>query len=344
MKNIVGFYLIDAEHSALNNAGEKPGDRTENKVHVKQIKKRDGIYPYVSGQAVRYWWRTSLREIMDWKLSPMHREKKISYSEGDPITYPDDDIFGYMRAPKNEKETLTRASPLKVSPLMSVKSQRPNVDYGTSTRAEGDPVPYEYEFYSTIMKGAFSLDIESVGKFVNKQRSGFINLSEKKIEEVKEDEVEKFDIEISEEYGSDSNNFQCYIPDDERKRRVKDAIKVLPRLFGGAKQANLLTDVSPKFIVLALANGGNNIFLDIADSRKDKPVINTDALFETIIEYDDLLLTDVYIGRKPGFLEQLDDEISTQIEEYQNREEPKTKVRYGGVRETVNNFIEGLYE
>ena len=38
---ILGLILIDAPHSALNNAGSDAGDRTDNVVRVKTIKKGD---------------------------------------------------------------------------------------------------------------------------------------------------------------------------------------------------------------------------------------------------------------------------------------------------------------
>ena len=54
--NVVGLMLIDAPHSALNNAGPDAGDRTDNIVRVKTIRKGMTRYPYVSGHALRIWW------------------------------------------------------------------------------------------------------------------------------------------------------------------------------------------------------------------------------------------------------------------------------------------------
>jgi CRISPR-associated protein Cst2 len=118
-RNVIGFVLIDAPHSALNNAGQDAGARTENAVVVKTIRKGREIYPYVSGQAWRYWWRAVLAEKFGWQLSPILREAKVAFTAANPFSYPDDDVFGYMRAlKKNEGGTLTRLSPLKCSPLI----------------------------------------------------------------------------------------------------------------------------------------------------------------------------------------------------------------------------------
>ena len=104
--------LIDAPHSALNNAGNDSSERTENIVRVKAIRKGKKVYPYVSGQALRYWWRTTLEEKFNWNISPIKREKKIAFTSANPVEYDDDDIFGYMRALKKaEGGTVMRATP-----------------------------------------------------------------------------------------------------------------------------------------------------------------------------------------------------------------------------------------
>lgn len=102
LKNILGFVLIDAPHSALNNAGQDAGARTENAVIVKVIRKGRNTYPYISGQAWRYWWRNALQEKCKWTMSPIIREAKVAFTSANPFEYPDDDVFGYMRAVKKQ--------------------------------------------------------------------------------------------------------------------------------------------------------------------------------------------------------------------------------------------------
>ena len=129
--NVVGLMLIDAPHSALNNAGSDAGDRTDNIVRVKTIRKGRVRYPYVSGQAFRYWLRETLEDKFNWNMSPISRESKIAFTEANPIEYPDDDVFGYMRAlKKKDGGTVTRISPFKNSPLVSVVGQNPTNDIG----------------------------------------------------------------------------------------------------------------------------------------------------------------------------------------------------------------------
>ena len=65
-----GYILVDAPHSALNNAGTDISERAENIVRVKAIRRGGDIYPYVSAQAWRFWWRMTLQEMFEWELSP----------------------------------------------------------------------------------------------------------------------------------------------------------------------------------------------------------------------------------------------------------------------------------
>ncbi len=107
MKDILitqGYYLIDVDVVALNNAGKSTLSNFDNAVATKSISKNGRIYPYVSGQAVRNWWRNGLQKVCNWTLSPVDREDKIAFTRANPLEYADDDVFGYMRAASEEME------------------------------------------------------------------------------------------------------------------------------------------------------------------------------------------------------------------------------------------------
>lgn len=305
MKNINGFIMINAPHSALNNAGMDEGARTENCVIVKKIRKGRENYAYVSGQSFRYWVRDSLSKEMGWELSPITRDSKIAFTNADPVKYPDDDMFGYMRAQgKSDGGTVTRISPFKCSPLISVLPDRIVSDYGTMSRHEGDPVPYEHEFYSTVFKGIFSIDIDNSGRFIKQEKAGFKNITEKYIEKYKEDSNV-----IIDEQG-------IKLKKDIIVKRVSDIINVLPHLYGGAKNTSHLTDVTPKVLILAVINGGNQIFMDIAENKDGEATINVKALGEVLLDYDKDILSDVYIGIREGFNDELKEELIKFTSEY----------------------------
>jgi len=304
-KTVVGFVLVDAPHSALNNAGQDQGAKTDNAVVVKVIRKGKSLYPYVSGQAWRFWWRRALEEKFSWSMSPIVRETKIAFTNADPFTYPDDDVFGYMRAlAKNMGGTLTRVSPLKNSPLVSVYEHTPTNDFGVMARqSEGDPVPFEHQFYSTVLKGIFSLDLGAVGVFSEIAKTGFKNLDEAytKTEDIK--------MAIKTSKASKEGN-RWMLPKPERVKRAKETIAALPHIYSTTKGTGHLTDVTQKFVVLAVLNGGNHIFMNTTNEKADKP-INTGALKQVIADYKDVIISDIYIGRQDGFVEACKEELSS---------------------------------
>ena len=320
---IVGLMLIDAPHSALNNAGSDAGDRTDNIVRVKTIRKGMVRYPYVSGQVLRYWWRDTLENKFDWEMSPISREKKIAFTEANPIDYPDDDVFGYMRAlKKNDGGTVTRISPLKNSPLVSVIGQNPTNDFGVMARQEGDPVPFEHEFYSTVLKGIFSLDLGCLGVFNETEKTGYRNMYPKLVELAKEKGL--------------TNNEDAWILDDEtRVKRAQDVINSLPYLSGGAKASSHLTDVSPKILVLTAIDGGNHIFMNIVREENDEVVFDLNAFDEVVKEYGDIIKSDIFIGTRTGFLKETQEEIMKYAEDKEN-------IHVGTIKEMANKFAEEI--
>ncbi len=338
-KTINGFILIDAPWSALNNAGKDAGERTDNAVKVKTIKRGRDVFPYVSGQSIRYWWRETLMKKFDWKLSPVERVKKVAYTSADPIEYDDDDMFGYMRATKEEIEengkkkkgkdiTVTRISPIKNSPLLSIYSQSPTNDFGVMARQkEGDPVPYEHEFYSTIFKGIFSIDIDMSGVFYETHKTGYNNL----LKEIKE-KAKNLNLEYDEE------NKSWKMPVEIRQKRIKDVILALPYLSGGANLTTHLTDVSPKFIILAVIEGGNNIFMNIVDEDG----VNFEALTQIIEEYKDIILSDIYIGKREGFLDEINEKLSEFSEKEWGNNSKKISIKNDSINNTVIEFTKIL--
>jgi len=287
-KNVIGFVLIEAPFSALNNAGTEASERTENIVRTKKFKVGRNVYPYVSGQAWRYWWRETLKKRFNWEMSPITREKKIAFTEADPVKYPDDDIFGYMRAPKGKaKETRTRASVLKNTPLISVLPIRPTEDFGVLSRHDGDPVPYEHEAYSTVFKGAFALDIDQAGIFSVMKKAGYQNIDE--------DFATKYKLEKKQE---------VYCLDKEtRTKRIKETLLAIPFIHGGAMSARHLTDVTPSLIVMSLLDSGNHIFLHLARSSNGELIFDIELFKQTLKDYSESIMSDVYLGIRKGFLE-----------------------------------------
>lgn len=334
MKNVIGYMMVDAPHSALNNAGTDVGARTENIVAVKKIVKRGErgyeTYPYVSAQAWRNWWRDTLRERHGWKMSPLERQAKIAFTAANPFMYDDDDVFGYMRAQaKKEGGTVTRISPLKCSPLVSVCPCSLVDDYGVMARQEGDPVPYEHQFYSTVLQGVFALDIRQVGRFTMENRTGYLNITEHM-----KDEWEKV--------GATEIDGVVELPEDVRLKRIKESLSVLPYLFGGAKQTLHLTDVTPKLLILGILKGGNHPFMNIGKNDGGMPGLNLEALKEAIYDYGDEYLGPIYIAKRKGFMDDKEEHIREFIEQTNKEGKFAHGLVYATINEAVEKFINGI--
>ena len=333
MKNIKtqGFVLIDVDVVALNNAGKNTQSNNDNAIATKSIRKNGRNYVYVSGQAWRYWWREALQKNAGWSMSPITREGKIAFTNADPFKYPDDDVFGYMRAAKDAvvdengepvkdargnikmtNVTVTRVSPLKNSAIISAASVRPEENWSSMSRQEGDAVPYEKQEYCAVMKGMFSLDLSMVGTFSNYDRTGFKNLSIFLQEEAIKNGAEVIDDPYILD-GKGNPKKLVRLEKEIRKKRIFDTIQALKTISGGAMQTNNMGDVTPKFIILATTTTGNHPFSHVVVSkgqRDDEVVFNFDGLVEVLKDYKDTFDGSVFIGLRSGFM----DDIANQLE------------------------------
>jgi CRISPR-associated protein Cst2 len=339
-----GFVLLDVDVVALNNAGKESTSNFDNAIKTKSVYKNGENYVYVSGQAWRYWWRDTLQKDFAWQLSPVTRDKAIAYTNADPITYPDDDIFGYMRAASEQYEekgktksrniTVTRVSPLKNSALVSVASVRPVSNWSSMARQEGDSVPYARQEYSAIMKGMFSIDLAMIGTFTDYNRSGYKNLSN----ELKDKAIEQSAETIQDPYGTGS---LIRMPYELRVKRAVDTISALKDIAGGAMQTNNLGDVTPKFIVLASTCTGNHPFSHIAKSegeRDEQAVLNIEGIKEVIEDYKDTFKGKIFIGRRSGFFDEYDKDLKNLQEQY------KDLVVYTSVNKAIDQYAEQVKE
>lgn len=314
MAFITGMLLIDAPASALNNSGEPiPGARTNNTSSVKYIRAQDGNYPYVSAQAFRFWVRNTLENSqLEWEMSPVYREEKVAYTDANPIYYWDDDLFGYMRAPskRNKKEdfpesatlledadgkptTVTRAAPFRVSTLVSLGKVNITNDFGVMARQDGDPAPFEHQFYRATLQGLFSLDLKTAGKFFYKRRSGFQNLDYVRQQQAEAERLEHLPDETA-----------YRLPRSERIKRVQSLLKALGQLHGGAKQSIHYTDVSPAVVIMAVTEGGNHPFNYLFQEKAGVPTFQDEAFQIVLEDMQDQLISPVYVGWKSGYLPQ----------------------------------------
>lgn len=350
-----GLLLVDAPASALNNLGAIPGEREDNTVGVKTIQTREGVFPYVSAQAVRYWLRTTLEtRVQGWQSAPIYREEKVAYTDGNPLEFWDDDLFGYMRAPSKKEtakakrladasrvgetetaDTITRSSPFRVSTFVSLVPSRPTNDFGTMSRLDGNPVPYEHQFYRTTLKGLFSLDLRACGTFSYRNKTGFRNLDS--VREMMAKEV------LGIQHLEPERSYR--LPLEMRVARIKALCEGLAHLEGGAKQALHYTDVSPVLALMAVTKGGNHIFGHVVGANnKGQPVVKVEALKEALTVFADTLLSPIYVGWVRGYLDEERAKFEQFVEEFNGGRDEQRKVRISHPRDAFLSLANAFEE
>lgn len=333
LKNISGALLIDATATFLNGAGLGLGE-DKNKVIPKTFKEkvnnRNEEVPYVSAQSWRRWLRDTSNEENGWSPSELRAigegsdkgtTNKIS-TELNPIEFPEDDIFGYMKAGGKGEESIQRTSPFKSSILKGIKNMRTiNTDEAFVHLKEGTPLPYSTKFYSTHLEGFFNLEYYRLGVYDN--------LGSR--QELSTELIEKHKDNLNEtSLGGKFKRYEWKQSEQSRKENAAGLLKGLAYLRGGAKQAAFGADVSPKVLILAGMESANPIFNNLFIGNGERPILNVDLLLELANDYNDKLATPIHIGIRAGYL--------------QNEEEVKEKLVKNFIVDTpigiVNQFTE----
>ena len=331
LTHIVGTFLIQAEGAFLNGGGIAKGEYGNTTAPKTFVDFKDKV-PYVSSQAWKRWLRNTFQEenpnlphaeLKQIGTSAKGTTNKIG-TEMDPVKFPEDDIFGYMRAQEgqgktieedegeeqeieaetNQKEekkkkkektkSVMRPAPFAASILTSLrKSGWQGLDKAYVHLQEGTPQPYNTEFYNTQLQGIFGLNYSRLGVFRNE--GDRIELDEKYVEKYLKDGVINITKETSAGKWYELNN-------NQRKNRATAILKSLAVMRGGAKQAQFATDVTPKAIILAGLNCGNLIFNDLFEDNKEGPILKLKAFEEVIKDYKDRIATNVFIGIRDGYL------------------------------------------
>ena len=90
---------------------------------------------------------------------------------------------------------------------------------------------------------------------------------------------------------------------------VDETLEVLPLLTGGAKLTSHLTDVTPKLIILSVLDGGNHPFMNVMVEQDGQGKLSIPALRQVIADYENRFLDSIYIGRREGFMDELDEPL-----------------------------------
>jgi len=271
MSELKGLSIVWLSETDLTNLNAGEGE--SNYIDVKKFKK-DGIeYPYVSGQAMRFYLKEAMRRNLN---------------ENEYMCIPDDqgetcgdikkcimcDLFGFMRTVKGRGAT-TRVSPVKVSPAMGLLpfDENANVDFLTrrhrvskGAKMEGDIV--NVEIGTNIYKAGISIDMVRVG-------------SEEKVD------TEKRTVTI-----------ENVVDDSEKKSRIKKMLEALRYIADYSKQARLLTDFSPDIIAVSVQSRYSHRLQKLFELNNEREVNiqRLNEILDDVSEYSDKILFGMVSG------------------------------------------------
>lgn len=275
MKAINAVWMARTDLTNLNS-----GIGGSNLVDVKKYKLHGVDYPYVSGQAMRYYWKEAIRRLITPDDYCVANDKGETC--GDISNCILDDLFGFMTTIKKDEGTpggaRTRVSPIKMSPAMGLLSLQDNLTIDFLTRRKPQETAGE-------LKG----DIVNVELAVNLYKAGF------SIDVVKVGGEERIDPAKSKSRGIEYEvNGNC------RKERILLALKAFKNISDFSKQARVLTDFSPDIILLSIQHNYNHLIQKALEVRPNSAIeLNTERLneiLEDLIKAGDRLFVGMLTG------------------------------------------------
>ncbi|GAB63517.1 CRISPR-associated protein [Candidatus Jettenia caeni] len=281
LQNIKGINITWLATTDLTNLNS--GEGGSNYVDVKKYKFQDKEYPYVSGQAMRYYLKEGIRRLRTTNDCCVPDDKGEAC--GNVTTCPLCDLFGFMATIKGEGAKV-RVSPVKVSPAIGLLPFDANstIDFLTrkkhkpeGEKASGDIV--NVELGMNLYKGGISIDVAKVGF------------------EEEYDETNK-KMKFKDMRGGDDNE-----KGNETRNRIAQVLESLSFLSDYSKQARLLTDFTPDFIIISFQNNYSHRLQKALELKSDEEInLNTDRLKEILADISEYS-NSIYVGMITGILD-----------------------------------------
>jgi len=256
---------------------------------IKKVTLQNGEeLPYVSSQAIRRALRDKIEELGH-TISPVGESstaKGAPKTALNPITYIDDDLFGYMDARAGEDggagTSKVRTSPVRVESLLALATYKGDLDYATNFMGKKiglNPNIFETEIHSGVYRGTLLIELDRVGREfgVIEEKDGK-NVSRR--------------LEVKE-----------LISNEEKAKRVHALIDAFQVLWSSGRQSRFLADISPKFLAAALMKSKNPIFLEAVNLTEEGEV-DLEKLQTVISDYDRFIEDHIFAVQEAVFKKQ----------------------------------------
>lgn len=260
-QDVKAISLVWLSKTGLTNLNS--GEGGSQLVDIKKYRWQGREYPYVSGQAMRFYLKEAIRREIPPEQACLPDERGETCGDVENCVLCD--LFGYMGVIERTGEEAgganIRLSTVKVSPAMGLLPYNENavVDFLTRRhrleegRLEGDIVNVE-----------LAVNIYKAGVCVDLQRLGKVEVLKK-------------------ENGINRVVFKDMVTEEERERRLKLLLDAIADFSDYSKQARLLTDFTPD-ILLACAQSNYSHRLQKALSLDEDCKLNLELLRQIISE------------------------------------------------------------
>ncbi len=288
MRNDVkAIQLVWLSKTGLTNLNS--GEGGSNLVDIKKFRYGGQEFPYVSGQAMRFYLKEAIRR----HLQP--QEACVADEQGETCGRIAEcvlcDLFGFMTTVP-DVGALTRVSPVKVSPAMGLLPLDDTmvIDFLTR-RHRGAIAQQEAEMRGDIVNVELAVNIYKAGVCVDVLRVGH----EEELVQIAEQESAKKGKAIK---SIRSVQLKALVEEQERSRRISLLLDAIKDFSDYSKQARLLTDFTPDFVLVALQHNYSHRLQKAIELYSDGTAsLNVERLRQIITEVREELVT---VDNKPA--------------------------------------------
>ena len=282
MRNDVkAIQLVWLSKTGLTNLNS--GEGGSNLVDIKKFRYGGQEFPYVSGQAMRFYLKEAIRR----HLKP--EEACVADEQGETCGRIAEcvlcDLFGFMTTVP-DVGALTRVSPVKVSPAMGLLPLDDTmvIDFLTR-RHRGAIAQQEAEMRGDIVNVELAVNIYKAGVCVDVLRVGH----EEELVQIAEQESAKKGKAIK---SIRSVQLKALVEEQERSRRISLLLDAIKDFSDYSKQARLLTDFTPDFVLVALQHNYSHRLQKAIELYGDGTAsLNVERLRQIITEVREELVT-----------------------------------------------------
>jgi CRISPR-associated protein Cst2 len=244
-QEVKAIQLVWLSKTGLTNLNS--GEGGSNLVDIKKFRYGGQEFPYVSGQAMRFYLKEAIRRHLQPEEACVPDEQGEACGRiGECVLC---DLFGFMWTERSEKRgegrSHVRTSPVKVSPAVGLHplDATMTIDFLTR-RPRGTTIEAgQEEEARSIVNVELATNIYMAGVCIDVERIG---CEEELVElEGAEKARRKFPIR--------GVQLKEYVQNgDERIRRIKRLLDAIQDFSDYSKQARLLTDFTPDFLLIAI--------------------------------------------------------------------------------------------